>query len=96
MLPLFEWRFLFAKLLFKALANHRVPDFEIQKHAASFLHSVERQPCDGYVIVPSRADAERAPAPRLDRPAVLALAAIPGLDIDQVLAERFGGGRLPS
>jgi LacI family transcriptional regulator len=73
--------------------------------AASFLQSVQRQPCDGYIIVPSRADAERAPPPRLDRPAVVALAAIPGLDADQVLAdgaeaagqatqflaERFGG-----
>lgn len=72
---------------------------------ASFLHSVERQPCDGYVIVPSRADAEARRAPRLDRPAVVALADIPGLDTDRVLAdgavaasaatrflvERFGG-----
>jgi DNA-binding LacI/PurR family transcriptional regulator len=75
------------------------------RRAASFLHAVERQPCDGYVIVPSRVDAERARAPRLDRPVVVALADIPGLDTDRVLAdgaaaatratcflaERFGG-----
>lgn len=75
------------------------------RQSASFLESVQRQHCDGYVIVPSRADAEIVAPPPLDRPAVVALSSIPGLTTDRVLTdgehavvdatryllERFGG-----
>ncbi len=57
--------------------------------SSSFLASVQRQHCDGYVIVPSRADAEKAVTFRLGRPGVVALAAIPGLATDRVLADGF-------
>jgi LacI family transcriptional regulator len=72
---------------------------------SSFLEAVERQSCDGYIIVPSRSDAELTRVPHLDRPAVAALSTIPGLAVDRVVAdgtdavraatthlmERFGG-----
>jgi LacI family transcriptional regulator len=75
------------------------------RRASSFLDSVRRQHCDGFVIVPSRADADGAPLARLYCPAVAALSSIPNLIADRVLAdgrlgayeatrfllERFGG-----
>jgi DNA-binding LacI/PurR family transcriptional regulator len=63
------------------------------RHASSFLASVERQHCDGYVIVPSRADATNTVAVRLGRPAVVALAEIPGLTTDRVLADGCDAAR---
>ncbi len=53
----------------------------------SFLESVQRQSCDGYVIVPARSDAEITRVPHLDRPAVAALSTIPGLKADRVIAD---------
>ena len=73
--------------------------------SSSFVELARRQHCDGYVIVPSRADAADTVTSRLDRPAVVALSSIPGLVTDAVLTdgrvaardattyllERFGG-----
>ena len=46
--------------------------------SSSFVELTRRQHCDGYVIVPSRADALNTAASRLDRPAVVALSSVPG------------------
>lgn len=73
--------------------------------SSSFVELARRQHCDGYVIVPSRADAANSATSRLDRPAVVALSSIPGLVTDaqltdgrdaaraatNYLLERFGG-----
>jgi LacI family transcriptional regulator len=55
--------------------------------SSSFVELARRQHCDGYVIVPSRADAANTSPSRLDRPAVVALSAIPGLATDAVLTD---------
>jgi DNA-binding LacI/PurR family transcriptional regulator len=54
--------------------------------SANFVELAHRQHCDGYVIVPSRADASAA-ATHLDRPAVMALSSVPGLLTDAVLTD---------
>jgi LacI family transcriptional regulator len=57
------------------------------RHPSSdFVKLAHRQHCDGYVIVPSRADAFTA-STNLDRPAVVALSSVPGLDADEVLTD---------
>lgn len=57
------------------------------RHPSSdFVESTHAQHCDGYVIVPSRADAS-AIATRPDRPAVVALSSVPGLVTDEVLTD---------
>jgi DNA-binding LacI/PurR family transcriptional regulator len=62
-----------------------------RRPASNFVELAHRQHCDGYVIVPSRADASTTAA-RLDRPAVVALSSIPGLATDEVLTD----GRAPA
>lgn len=57
------------------------------RQSATFVESIRRQNCDGYVIVPSRADARLVSMPRLDRPLVVAFTAVPGLVSDAVLAD---------
>jgi LacI family transcriptional regulator len=73
--------------------------------SSDFVKIAHRQHCDGYVIVPSRADAWSSDAAPLDRPAVVALSTVPGQVSDAVLTdgrdaaraaarylmERFGG-----
>lgn len=73
--------------------------------STSFVELARRQHCDGYIIVPSRADAHNTGTSRLDRPAVVALSTVPGVVADAVLTdgreaaraattyllERFGG-----
>jgi DNA-binding LacI/PurR family transcriptional regulator len=54
--------------------------------SSSFVRLTHRQHCDGYIIVPSRADASTAPT-SLDRPAVVALSSVPGLAADEVLTD---------
>jgi len=62
------------------------------RHPSSdFVALAHRQHCDGYVIVPSRADAAGAEAGRLDRPAVVALSSIPGQIADAVLTDGHDG-----
>ena len=53
--------------------------------SSSFVELAHRQHCDGYVIVPSRADAFSPVPSRLDRPGVVALSSIDGLEADAVL-----------
>ena len=55
--------------------------------SSSFVELARRQHCDGYVIVPSRADAHNLAVSPLDRPAVVALSAVPGVDADAVLTD---------
>jgi DNA-binding LacI/PurR family transcriptional regulator len=55
--------------------------------ASSFVELARRQHCDGYVIVPSRADALNTAETRLDRPAVVALSTVPGVIADAVLTD---------
>jgi len=55
--------------------------------STSFVELARRQHCDGYVIVPSRADALNTATPRLDRPAVVALSTVPGVVADAVLVD---------
>ena len=55
--------------------------------SSDFVEIAHRQHCDGYVIVPSRADASSTPAALLDRPAVVALSSVPGLVADAVLTD---------
>jgi len=55
--------------------------------SSDFVKVAHRQHCDGYVIVPSRADAANTVAGPLDRPAVVALSSIPGHDGDAVLTD---------
>jgi LacI family transcriptional regulator len=59
--------------------------------SSDFLAVANRQHCDGYVIVPSRADAAGTEAGRLDRPAVVALSSIPGQVADAVLTDGHDG-----
>jgi LacI family transcriptional regulator len=55
--------------------------------SSGFVELARRQHCDGYVIVPSRADADNVDAPPLDRPAVAALSTVPGVCADAVLTD---------
>jgi LacI family transcriptional regulator len=56
--------------------------------ASSFMELARRQHCDGYVIVPSRADAlAEGSGSQPDRPAVVALSSVPGVVADAVLAD---------
>jgi DNA-binding LacI/PurR family transcriptional regulator len=55
--------------------------------SSDFVKVARAQHCDGYVIVPSRADAESTVAGPLDRPAVVALSTIPGHVGDAVLTD---------
>jgi DNA-binding LacI/PurR family transcriptional regulator len=73
--------------------------------SSDFVKIAHGYHCDGYVIVPSRADAASTVSGPLDRPSVVALSSIPGHAGDAVLtdgrdaareatlylAERFGG-----
>jgi LacI family transcriptional regulator len=61
--------------------------------SSGFLELARRQHCDGYVIVPSRADAHATAAAPLDRPAVAALSSVPGVVADAVLADGRVAGR---
>lgn len=55
--------------------------------SSDFVKIAHRQHCDGYVIVPSRADASGPIAEPLDRPGVVALSSVPGLEADAVLTD---------
>lgn len=55
--------------------------------SSSFVELARRQHCDGYVIVPSRADAHNLAASPLDRPAVVGLSRVPGIEADAVLTD---------
>jgi LacI family transcriptional regulator len=57
------------------------------RHPSSdFVELAHRQHCDGYIIVPSRADAFTT-STSFDRPAVVALSSVPGLHADEVLTD---------
>jgi DNA-binding LacI/PurR family transcriptional regulator len=55
--------------------------------SSDFVRIAHRQHCDGYVMVPSRADASSTGVAGLDRPAVVALSSIPGQVADAVLVD---------
>jgi DNA-binding LacI/PurR family transcriptional regulator len=55
--------------------------------SSDFVKIAHRQHCDGYVMVPSRADASSSGVASLDRPAVVALSSIPGQVAAAVLVD---------
>jgi DNA-binding LacI/PurR family transcriptional regulator len=55
--------------------------------SSDFVKVARHRHCDGYVMVPSRADASSSGVASLDRPAVVALSSIPGQVADAVLVD---------
>lgn len=60
--------------------------------SSTFVEIAQRQHCDGFVLVPSRADAGKV-APSLNRPTVVAHSALPGLECDAVLTDGQAAAR---
>jgi LacI family transcriptional regulator len=61
--------------------------------AGDLMSALGRQHCDAYVIIPARSDVEGTTRTRLDRPAVVAMASVPGLQADQVLVDGVSAAR---